>query len=107
MYAMIQDPEEIIERGLFQGFNMHVLLVCMLQAFVGLGVALVVKYSDNIVKGFASSVAIILSSTFNGLVYGDVELNERFLIGTVLVLGSSLAYYALTYDPAAGVGVGG
>ena len=34
----------------------------ILQAFGGLVVAAVVKYADNILKGFATSVSIVVSS---------------------------------------------
>jgi len=41
------------------------------QAFGGLVVAAVVKYADNILKGFATSVSIIVSSLVSFYFLGD------------------------------------
>lgn len=41
------------------------------QAFGGLVVAAVVKYADNILKGFATSVSIIVSSLMSFYFLGD------------------------------------
>jgi UDP-sugar transporter A1/2/3 len=70
----------VTEKGFFQGYNNIVWTVCALQvsllwyllfkgliwflfkAFGGLIIAAVIKYADNILKGFATSLSIILSS---------------------------------------------
>jgi hypothetical protein len=58
-----------------------------------------VKYSDNLYKGFGSSIAIVIASLFNGVMFHDVSLNERFALGSFLVIVSSIAYYTLTAAP--------
>eukprot|EP00981_Chlorochromonas_danica_P006918 scaffold1504_cov172-Ochromonas_danica.AAC.6 len=66
MFAMVLDPDAIMERGLFQGFNVIVLGILILQAVTGLALALVVKYSDNLYKGFvAASSAAYYALTSN------------------------------------------
>jgi UDP-sugar transporter A1/2/3 len=55
------------------------------QAFAGLIVAMVVKYADNILKGFATSVSIILSSVASTFIF-DFKITNLFLIGASLVL---------------------
>ena len=42
-----------------------------LQAFGGLIIAAVIKYADNIIKGFATSLSIILSSVVSYFVLND------------------------------------
>eukprot|EP01039_Chlorochromonas_danica_P006870 gene6870-7593_t len=96
MFAMVLDPDAIMERGLFQGFNVIVLGILILQAVTGLALALVVKYSDNLYKGFGNSIAIVIANFFIGLFYQDVTLNVHFALGSFLVAASSAAYYALT-----------
>lgn len=53
------------------------------QAFGGLVVAAVVKYADNILKGFATSVSIVVSSFVSFYFLGDFQptrysMNEKF-----------------------------
>lgn len=45
--------------------------VLYLQALGGLVVAMVIKYADNILKGFATSLSIIISALISYLVLDD------------------------------------
>ena len=56
-------------RFLHKGF--YCIFVLCPQAFGGLVVAAVVKYADNILKGFATSVSIIVSSLVSFYFLGD------------------------------------
>ncbi|VDM25848.1 unnamed protein product [Toxocara canis] len=58
----LYDSEKVNENGFFQGYNNIIWIVVILQAYGGLVIALVVKYADNILKGFAVSLSIIISS---------------------------------------------
>ena len=53
------------------GFYTKIFTVLCPQAFGGLVVAAVVKYADNILKGFATSVSIIVSSLVSFYFLGD------------------------------------
>ena len=55
------DWNAIQDHGLFFGFDWFVWYVVLLQAGGGLIVAMVVKYADNILKGFATSLAIVIA----------------------------------------------
>lgn len=46
----------------------------VLQAVGGLVVALVMKYADNILKGFATSVSIVCSTVLSYYLLGDFEV---------------------------------
>jgi len=48
-------------KGFFVGYGTVVWAVVLLQAGGGLLVAMVVKYADNILKGFATSLSILFS----------------------------------------------
>jgi len=54
-------------------------------------VAVVVKYADNIQKGFATSAAIIICCIASVYLF-DVVLSVQFIIGTVLVILSIYLY---------------
>eukprot|EP00300_Choanocystis_sp_HF-7_P037253 c53305_g1_i1.p1 GENE.c53305_g1_i1~~c53305_g1_i1.p1 ORF type:complete len:357 (+),score=61.32 c53305_g1_i1:32-1072(+) len=85
------DFAEVSAKGFFFGYNHIVFWVIFLQAFGGLTVAVVVKYADNILKGFAASYSIICSLVFELLLF-DFQMTTQFVIGTVLVNFASYMY---------------
>lgn len=58
---MFRDGVEISKSGFFAGYTWIVWLVILLQAIGGLLVSAVVNYANNIAKGFATSISIVLS----------------------------------------------
>jgi len=61
-------------------------------------VAVVVKYADNIMKGFATSAAIIISCIVSVYLF-DVVLSVQFIFGTVLVMLSIYLYARFLPQP--------
>ncbi len=59
-------------------------------------VAVVVKYADNIMKGFATSLSILLSCLVSVYFFKDMETNFAFVSGTIIVL---VAVYLYGYTP--------
>ena len=57
----------------------------------GLLVAVVVKYADNILKGFATSISIVLS-TLISVYFFHFGLSFGFLVGAGLVIGAVFMY---------------
>jgi len=68
-----------------------VLIIIILQSVGGILVAVVVKYADNILKGFATSSAIVISCVVSVYLF-DVTLSVQFIIGTVFVMLSIYLY---------------
>lgn len=66
-------------------YDMWAWITILNQAFAGLIVAMVVKYADNILKGFATSISIIISSVASIFIF-DFQITHMFLIGASLVL---------------------
>ena len=62
-----------------------------IQTFGGLITAVVIKYSDNILKGFATSLAIILSFLASVALF-DFKLTPSFLVGSTTVLAATWMY---------------
>ncbi|KAH9258904.1 hypothetical protein BASA81_002968 [Batrachochytrium salamandrivorans] len=85
------DRRQVAEFGLLQGYSALVWSVVGVQSFGGLLVAVVVKYADNILKGFATSIATVLS-TLVSVIWFDFKLSPLFLVGAGLVLGSAMLY---------------
>uniref|UniRef100_A0A1E1WMD4 UDP-N-acetylglucosamine transporter n=2 Tax=Pectinophora gossypiella TaxID=13191 RepID=A0A1E1WMD4_PECGO len=77
--------------NLLRGFDGFVWYLVILQAAGGLIVAVVVKYADNILKGFATSVAIIISCIASMYIF-DFHLTVQFAVGTMLVISSIFLY---------------
>eukprot|EP00043_Microstomoeca_roanoka_P014847 m.147974 g.147974 ORF g.147974 m.147974 type:complete len:358 (-) comp16124_c3_seq1:1086-2159(-) len=83
--------QQLLEQGFFYGYNKQAYIAIALQAFGGLIVAVVVKYADNILKGFATSISIVLSSVISYL-YLDFIITGRFGLGTILVILATFVY---------------
>lgn len=60
--------------------------------------ALVVKYADNIHKGFSASIAIVIASIIDYFLFDDIEFNLRFAMGSFLVMFSSVGYLMTTHS---------
>jgi UDP-sugar transporter A1/2/3 len=83
------DGDIVYKHGFFFGYNSWTWGAILCQAIGGLIVAVVVKYADNILKGFATSLSIILSS-FASMFLFDFHLSLVFIIGSGLVLYGTL-----------------
>lgn len=79
------------QHGLLFGFDWFVWLVVLQNAMGGLLVAVVVKYADNILKGFATSLAIIISAVVSIYLFNFV-VSLQFSLGTTLVIGAVFLY---------------
>ncbi|KAG0000803.1 hypothetical protein BGZ80_004729 [Entomortierella chlamydospora] len=89
--AMFYDRQLIYEGGLLQGYTLMTWMVVANQALGGLLVAIVVKYADNILKGFATSLAIIVSG-FISVYFFDFRPSTQFMVGTMVVIFSTYLY---------------
>ncbi|KAM6151804.1 UDP-galactose translocator isoform 3-T3 [Rhynchocyon petersi] len=81
----------VAHRGFFFGYTPAVWGVVLNQAFGGLLVAVVVKYADNILKGFATSLSIVLSTVASIRLFG-FHVDPLFALGAGLVIGAVYLY---------------
>ncbi|KIV95517.1 hypothetical protein PV10_03161 [Exophiala mesophila] len=89
--AFVWDGQAIRENGFFQGYNSIVFFTVCVQAAGGLIVAMVIKYADNILKGFATSLSIILSTVASIFLF-NFEPTIYFLFGSILVFTATYLY---------------
>lgn len=89
------DFRSIRQNGFFIGYDLFVVYLVVLQAGGGLIVAMVVKYADNILKGFATSLAIIISCVASMYLF-KFNLTIQFALGAMLVIISIFLY---GYEP--------
>lgn len=93
--AYMNDGSDISKKGFYFGYDAFVYFLILLQAGGGLIVAVVVKYADNILKGFATSLAIVVSCLASMILF-SFQLTLQFTMGTILVIASVFLY---GYDP--------
>merc|ERR1719189_693675 len=89
--ALSKDGAAISAQGFLHGYDSFVWFTVAQNALGGLLVAVVVKYADNILKGFACSLAIIITCVASIFIF-DFTLSLQFSVGAVLVIGSIFLY---------------
>ncbi|KAI8052564.1 nucleotide-sugar transporter [Gilbertella persicaria] len=87
----LQDGHQIIQQGFFQHYSTLTWIVILIQAGGGLIVGLVVRYADNILKGFATSISIILSSIVSVWLF-QAQVDLVFGMGALLVIYATYLY---------------
>lgn len=92
MAMLYQDYGKIQDLGMLQGYSRLTWFVVFLQAFGGLIVAAVVKHADNVLKGFATSISIILSTTLSFCLFDDFSPSNNFYSGATIVIISTIIY---------------
>ena len=78
----VQDKEIVAESGPFYGFTPMVLLLVTNQAVGGILVAVIMKYADNIMKGFAIAVSVCVTVVFNYLIFASSP-TKYFVVAAV------------------------
>jgi UDP-sugar transporter A1/2/3 len=99
---MTDDWNLVQQNGLFQGFTWIVLTIIVFQAITGLLVGFVMKYADSVLKGFATSVAVVVATILSIVFFND-SVNLIFLVGATLVI-FAVRTYTNTNNPSAGEG---
>ncbi|KAK4052095.1 hypothetical protein OIV83_002389 [Microbotryomycetes sp. JL201] len=87
------DPVLTAAHGFFEGFNNWTWVVITLQTVGGLLIALVIKYADNVAKGFALSVSIVFTFLLSIILF---EFKPTFssVVGASAVIGATMLYEA-------------
>lgn len=75
----------------FQHFGLWAFSTVGLQVAGGLVTAIVIKYADNILKGFAVSFSIVLSFIASIALFG-YQVTLPFILGATLTISSTLIY---------------
>ncbi|KAJ3822024.1 nucleotide-sugar transporter-domain-containing protein [Lentinula raphanica] len=77
--------------SLFRNFGPWAWATILVQVLGGLVTAMVIKYSDNILKGFATSLSIVISFLASVALF-DFRMTWPFIIGSVVVLNATWMY---------------
>ncbi|KAJ9121456.1 hypothetical protein QFC22_002072 [Naganishia vaughanmartiniae] len=90
----------------FRDFSLWAWATVLTQVVGGLITALVIKYSDNILKGFATSLSIILSFLASVGLF-NYPITPAFVIGSMVVLCATWMYNQPEQKKANAMAVGG
>ncbi|KAJ3147858.1 hypothetical protein HDU86_007853 [Geranomyces michiganensis] len=106
------DGKEIAERGFWAGYGVWPLFAVACSAAGGIIVALVVQAADNVVKGFATSIAIVLSTILAALFSNPSPsapspTAPAFMLGTTLVVTATVIYAKASSSSSASAGGSG
>ncbi|KAI1726459.1 nucleotide-sugar transporter domain-containing protein [Ditylenchus destructor] len=96
VWIIVKDRDEVFNDGLMKGFDVVVWIVILLKALGGLVVAVVIKYADNILKEFATSLSIIVSCIASIFIFA-LYPRLLFVLGAALVIGSVIIYGVFPY----------
>ena len=75
----------------FANFGGWAWVTVAIQVFGGLVTAVVIKYSDNILKGFATSLSIVISFLASIVIF-DFHITPSFVLGSSTVLAATWLY---------------
>jgi len=89
---LLNDEVSVSQNGFFYGYNWTVWMAIFLNAGGGLLVAVVVKYADNILKGFATSLSIIVSVIVSYFILSDILLSFSFVNGALMIMSATVLY---------------
>lgn len=92
----MQDSAKVLNRGFLVGFDIVVWIMIMISSLGGLTVAVVIKFADNILKAFATSIAIIAACIASAVLF-SFSPSYMFIIGTALVIVAVFMYSLFPY----------
>lgn len=89
--AFAKDGAQIAQGGFLQGYTHITWATVILEASGGIIVAIVIKYTDNILKNFATAISIVTATAISTMFLG-FHITPMFVVGTLLVLVAVTLY---------------
>lgn len=84
--------------GLFKGWTVNTVLICVIQASGGLLVAATLKYADSVIKTLVTAGSIVLSTVFGYFLLGSV-LNIYVGLGCCVTIIAIFNYMFQDFAP--------
>ncbi|XP_073037843.1 CMP-sialic acid transporter 4-like [Primulina eburnea] len=81
---LVQDFDAVVNKGFFHGYSLITVLMILNHALSGIAVSMVMKYADNIVKVYSTSVAMLLTAVVSVFLFG-FHLSLAFFLGSTVV----------------------
>ncbi|KAL3516070.1 hypothetical protein ACH5RR_022972 [Cinchona calisaya] len=81
---LVQDFDAVANKGFFHGYSLITVLMILNHALSGIAVSMVMKYADNIVKVYSTSVAMLLTAVVSVFLF-RFHLSLAFFLGSIVV----------------------
>ncbi|GLJ08454.1 hypothetical protein SUGI_0089110 [Cryptomeria japonica] len=81
---LTQDHDDIMNKGFFHGYSLITVCTIINHALSGIAVSMVMKYADNIVKVYSTSVAMLLTAIISIFLFG-FQLTLPFVLGSMVL----------------------
>ncbi|MFS8025406.1 putative nucleotide-sugar transporter [Helianthus anomalus] len=81
---LVQDFDAVVNKGFFHGYSPITVLMIINHALSGIAVSMVMKYADNIVKVYSTSVAMLLTAVVSVFLF-NFHLSLAFFLGSTVV----------------------
>ena len=91
---LLKDGPVVLNDGLLANYTLATWAVVAMQSLGGLAVSVVVRFSDNIMKGYATTAALLLNALLSVFVFHETILTPALVLGILLVLLSLYLYNA-------------
>ncbi|KAK4704892.1 solute carrier family 35 (UDP-sugar transporter), member A1/2/3, partial [Phenoliferia sp. Uapishka_3] len=90
-YLLSSSADAVKPQPIFAFFGFWAWSVVLCQVVGGLVTALVIKYADNLLKGFATALAIVFSFVA-GVILFNFRVTTAFVVGTFVVVCATVLY---------------
>ncbi|CAN6445778.1 unnamed protein product [Victoria cruziana] len=80
----IQDFDDVLNKGFFHGYSLITTCMILNHALSGIAVSMVMKYADNIVKVYSTSVAMLFTAVVSVFLF-NYHLSLAFFLGSTVV----------------------
>ncbi|GJN09755.1 hypothetical protein PR202_ga27788 [Eleusine coracana subsp. coracana] len=94
----VQDYDAVMNKGFFYGYSFITVLMILNYALSGIAVSMVMKYADNIVKVYSTSVAMLLTAVVSVFLF-NFHLSFAFFLGPTVVSVSVYLHSAGKLQP--------
>lgn len=84
MAIVVQDFDAVMNNGFFYGYTFITVCMILNHALSGIAVSMVMKYADNIVKVYSTSVAMLLTAVVSVFLF-RFHLTLAFFLGSTVV----------------------
>lgn len=81
---LVQDFDAVLNKGFFYGYTLITTCMILNHALSGIAVSMVMKYADNIVKVYSTSVAMLLTAVVSVFLF-HYHLSLAFFLGSTVV----------------------